>query len=106
MVQPTPSLLKNEGFLRQAGGETGRRPFEITQAGRAEPDADRTTVEALFARMEDAARRANPGRPRIARAMANPGMALKARVLRPVSPEELDRIVGMIDDTAAAMEES
>jgi hypothetical protein len=33
-------------------------------------------------------------------------MALKARVLRPVSPEELDRIVGMIDDTAAAMEES
>jgi hypothetical protein len=38
--------------------------------------------------------------------MANLGLALKARVSRPVSAEELDCIVGMIDDTAAAMEKS
>jgi hypothetical protein len=34
----------------------------------------------------------------------NLGMALKNRMSRPVSPEQLDRIVGMIDDTAAAIE--
>ena len=60
----------------------------------------------VFARMEDAARHAGPGRPRVARAMMNLGMALKNRMARPVSTEELDRIVSMIDDTAAAIEKS
>jgi DNA-binding PadR family transcriptional regulator len=106
VVYPTLSLLEDEGCIRQAGGETGRKLFEITDAGRTELDADRASVEALFARMEDAARHANPGRPRIARAMTNLGMALKARMSRPVSPEELDRIVAMIDDTASAIEKS
>lgn len=106
VVYPTLSLLEDEGRIRQAGGETGRKLYEITDEGRAELDADRTTVEALFARMEDAARHANPGRPRIGRAMMNLGMALRARMSRPVSPEELDRIVAMIDDTAAAIEKS
>ena len=43
---------------------------------------------------------------RVARAMMNLGMALKNRMARPVSTEELDRIVSMIDDTAAAIEKS
>ena len=38
--------------------------------------------------------------------MMNLGMALKNRMQRPVSAEELDRIVAMIDDTAAAIEKS
>ena len=106
VVYPTLALLEDEGMIRQAGGETGRKLYEITDDGKTELDRNRTGVEAVFARMEDAARHAGPGRPRVARAMMNLGMALKNRMARPVSTEELDRIVSMIDDTAAAIEKS
>ncbi|ODT86804.1 PadR family transcriptional regulator [Phenylobacterium sp. SCN 70-31] len=104
VIYPTLALLEDEGRVRQAGGETGRKLYEISDEGRAELDGDRTAVEALFARMEDAGRHAGPGRPRVERALANLQMALKARMARPVSAEELDRIVGMIDDTASSIE--
>ena len=46
-------------------------------------------------------------RPRIARAMANLGMALHGRLSRrPITPEEIDRIVSILDDTASAIEKS
>jgi DNA-binding PadR family transcriptional regulator len=106
VVYPTLALLEDEGLIRPAGGETGRKLFEITDTGKAELDKNRTGVEAIFARMEEAARYAGPGRPRIGRAMMNLGMALKNRMSRPVTPEDLDRIVNMIDDTAAAIERS
>jgi len=104
VVYPTLALLEDEGLIRPSGGETGRKLFEITDAGKAELDRDRTEVEGLFARMEEAAQHAGPGRPRIGRAMMNLGMALKNRMSRPITPEELDRIVNMIDDTASAIE--
>jgi DNA-binding PadR family transcriptional regulator len=104
VVYPTLALLEDEALIRPSAGETGRKLFEITDAGKAELDRDRTAVEAIFATMEEAARHAGPGRPRIGRAMINLGAALRNRMSRPVSPDELDRIVGMIDDTAAAIE--
>ena len=56
--------------------------------------------------MEESARHAGPGRPRVGRAMMNLGMALKNRMQHPITAEELDRIVQMIDDTAAEIEKS
>jgi DNA-binding PadR family transcriptional regulator len=106
VVYPTLALLEDEGFVRQAGGETGRKLYQTTDEGRAELDKHRTTVEGLFAQMDESARHAGPGRPRVGRAMMNLGMALKNRMQRPISPEELDRIVQMIDDTAAEIEKS
>jgi hypothetical protein len=38
--------------------------------------------------------------------MMNLGMALRNRMSRPVTAEELDRIVNMIDDIANAIEKS
>lgn len=106
VVYPTLALLEDEGFVRLAGGETGRKLYAISDEGRAELDKHRTTVEGLFAQMDEAARHAGPGRPRVGRAMVNLGMALKNRMQRPITPEELDRIVQMIDDTAAEIEKS
>lgn len=106
VVYPTLALLEDEGFVRQAGGETGRKLYEINDEGKAELDKHRTIVEALFGQMEEAARHAGPGRPRVGRAMMNLGMALRNRMSREISPEELDRIIAMIDDTAAAIEKS
>jgi hypothetical protein len=36
--------------------------------------------------------------------MMNLGLALKNRMARPVTPDDLERIAGMIDDTASALE--
>lgn len=106
VVYPTLALLEDEGLIRQADGEAGRKHFEITEAGRAELAGNRANVDAVFATMEEASKSAGPGRPRIGRAMLNLGMALKNRMSRPVTPEDVDRIVGMIDDTASAIERS
>lgn len=104
VVYPTLALLEDESFIRQVDGEAGRKHFEITPEGKAELDRNREGVQAVFARIEEASKSAGPGRPRIARAMVNLGMALKNRMGRPVTPEDVDRIVGMIDDTASAIE--
>jgi DNA-binding PadR family transcriptional regulator len=106
VVYPTLSLLEDEGFVRQAGGETGRKLYQINDEGKAELDKHRTAVEGLFAQMDEAARHAGPGRPRVGRAMMNLGMALKNRMQRPITAEQLDRIVQMIDDTASEIEKS
>ena len=106
VVYPTLAMLEDEGFVRQGAGETGRKLYELTDEGRAELDSRRATVEGLFAQMEESARHAGPGRPRVGRAMMNLGMAIKNRMQRPITPEELDRLVAMIDDTAAAIEKS
>lgn len=106
VVYPTLALLEDEGHIRQSGGETGRKLFEITETGKAELEKNRTNVEAIFAKMEEASQQSGPGRPRIGRAMMNLGVALRNRMSRPVTPEDLDRIVGMLDDTASAIERS
>jgi len=104
VIYPTLAMLEDEGLIRQAEGEAGRKNFAITDAGRAELERERPMVDALLERMDDASRHAGPGRPRMARAMMNLGLAVKNRMSRPMTPEQLDRIVGMIDDTAAAIE--
>lgn len=104
VVYPTLSLLEDEGLVRPAAGETGRKLFEATDQGRAELEANRAGVDAVFARIAEAGETSGPSRPRVGRAMANLGMALKSRLTRPVSEEELDRIVALIDDTARQVE--
>lgn len=104
VVYPTLSLLEDEGFIRPSAAETGRKLYEIIDAGRETLAGARTSVDAVFARMDQASQNAGPGRPRVGRAMMNLGMALKSRLSQPITPEQVDRIVGMIDDTATAIE--
>jgi hypothetical protein len=83
VIYPTLALLEDEGFIRPAG------------------------VDAVFSRMAEAAEGADSTRPRIGRAMANLGMALQQRLSRrPITPEEIDRIVSLIDETASAIDKS
>jgi len=104
VVYPTLAMLEDEGLIRQTEAEGGRKRFEITDDGKAELERSRPAVEQVFGRMDEASRHAGPGRHRVGRAMMNLGMALRNRMGRSVSPEELDRIIAMIDDTAAAIE--
>ena len=57
--------------------------------------------------MAEAAQGSDSTRPRIARAMSNLGMALSQRLSRrPITPEEIDRVIALIDETATAIEKS
>ena len=107
VIYPTLALLEDEGFIRPVTGEAGRKLFEVTDEGREALAANQAGVDAVFARMAEAARGADSTRPRIQRAMANLSWALGQRLSRrPITPDEIDRIVAMIDDTAVAIEKS
>jgi DNA-binding PadR family transcriptional regulator len=107
VVYPTLSLLEDEGFIRPSGDETARKLYALTDEGRAALEANRQIVTAVFARMSAAAERAGASGPRVGRAMANLGMALEQRLgSGTVSPETLDAIVSLIDQTAAAVEKA
>lgn len=107
VIYPTLSLLEDEGLVRQAGGEVGRKLYEPTDDGRRVLEEGRAHVDAIFARMAEVAESSESSRPRIARAMTNLGMALQTRLARrPITPEEIDRIVAILDDTASAIERS
>jgi DNA-binding PadR family transcriptional regulator len=107
VIYPTLALLEDEGFIQPVEAEAGRKLFIATDAGREALEENRAGVDAVFARMAEAAEGADTTRPRIGRAMANLGMALQQRLSRrPITPEEIDRIVGMLDETATAIERS
>jgi DNA-binding PadR family transcriptional regulator len=107
VIYPTLSLLEDEGFVRQTGAETGRKLYEATDAGREALEQNRANVDAVFGRMATAAEGSETTRPRIARAMGNLGLAMKHRLSRGApTAEELDRIVAIIDEAAAAIEKA
>ena len=107
VIYPTLSLLEDEGFIRPVAGETGRKLYEATDEGRAALAENQVGVDAVFGRMAEAAEGSDTTRPRVGRAMKNLSMALVGRLARrPITPEEIDRIVAMIDDVAVAIERS
>ena len=107
VIYPTLSLLEDEGFIRPTSPDATRKLFEATDAGREALAANQAGVDAVFARMAEAAEGADTTRPRIGRAMQNLGMALQGRLSRrPITPEEIDRVIALIDEAATAIEKS
>ena len=107
VIYPTLALLEDEGLVRPAGGDVGRKLFEPTDEGKAQAEASRSHVDAIFIRMAEVAESSESSRPRVGRAMANLGMALQGRLSRrPITQEEIDRIVAILDDTASAIEKT
>lgn len=104
VIYPLLSLLEDEGFIRPSESDGGRKLFEITPEGQAALETNGAAVNALFERISEASRGSRMGGHRVGRAMANLGMALGQRMRREISEEQIDRIISMIDDTAAAIE--
>jgi DNA-binding PadR family transcriptional regulator len=104
VIYPLLAMLEDEGFIRPVAAETGRKAYEITDAGRVALEQNRAGVDEVFGRMDEASRGSRMAGPRVGRAMANLGMALGQRMRRDITAEQIDRIIAMIDDTAAAVE--
>jgi DNA-binding PadR family transcriptional regulator len=104
VIYPLLSMLEDEGFIRPVAGEAGRKAYEITDDGKVALEQNRAGVDEVFGRMDEASRGSRMAGPRVGRAMANLGMALGQRMRGDITPEQIDRIIAMIDDTAAAIE--
>ncbi|UTP39486.1 PadR family transcriptional regulator [Phenylobacterium sp. LH3H17] len=105
VIYPTLSLLEDEGFVRQTGGDGGRKAYEITPEGDTALEQNRAAVDAVFARLDEAGEQSPRSSPRVARAMQNLGVALKLRLQgeRP-SEAQIDAIAAAIDAAAAKIE--
>ena len=55
VVYPTLTLLQDMGLIEEAAGEGPRKPFQVTDEGRAHLEEKAEEVEALFERLEDLA---------------------------------------------------
>jgi len=104
VIYPLLSLLEDEGFIRPKEADGGRKLFEITPEGQAALEQNKAGVDAIFGRMDEASQASRHSGHRVGRAMANLGMALGQRMRRPISEEQIDKIIAMVDDTAAAIE--
>ncbi|KQW65940.1 hypothetical protein ASE17_14090 [Phenylobacterium sp. Root77] len=107
VIYPTLSLLEDEGFARQTGAEGGRKAYEITETGLEALERNKPAVDAVFARLNEAAESSPRSSPRVARAMQNLGMALKLKLSgeRP-SEAQVDAIVAAIDEAVAKIEKA
>lgn len=105
VIYPTLSLLEDEGFVRPIGAEGGRKAFEITEAGVEALERNRAAVDAVFARLDEAAQASPRSSPRVERAMQNLATALRLRLQgeRPTEAQ-IDAIAAAIDEAASKIE--
>jgi DNA-binding PadR family transcriptional regulator len=107
-VYPTMTLLEELGHVTVTPGEGTKRLHEITEEGRAFLDANRRAVDALFARMAQAAAAAGDGPPLpVLRAMENLRLAVRLRLGNgPLSREQIVAVAAALDAAATAVEQT
>jgi DNA-binding PadR family transcriptional regulator len=107
VIYPTLTLLEELGYVTVAAAEGGKKLYSITDAGKAQLEEQKATVEGIFHRMADIHARFDGPSPRIARAMQNLGAAIALRMRAgSMSPEQLDTLVAAIDEAARAAEKA
>ena len=106
VVYPTLTMLEELGLVTAQATEGNKRQFTVTEAGTAHLAENQATVDAIFARIEDAG---GPGdfSPRILRGMANLRFALKLRMARGGLDETgAQKIAAALDAAALEIERS
>lgn len=105
VIYPTLSLLVDESLAVTGDAEGGRKLYEITDAGRQALEEGKATVDAVFARLDEAASRSAGASHRIARAMGNLGSAIGHRFQKGgVGEAQIDAMVRAIDEAARIVE--
>ncbi len=106
VVYPTLTLLQDMGLIEEAPGEGARKPFQVTDEGRAHLEQNARDVDELFERLEAAgSHRRRSQRPEIGRAVGNLMAALKNRVAQEGWNEDLlNEVIDILDDAAQRIE--
>jgi DNA-binding PadR family transcriptional regulator len=106
VVYPTLTMLEEMGFIEQAAGEGARKPYQVTDAGRAHLDENGGEADELIGRLEGmspshSAENASP----IWRAMRNLGVAISHRVQQgDITDETKFELAALIDELAQKIE--
>lgn len=105
VVYPTLSLLEDEG-LATVTSEGGKKLCTITDAGRAELQANKTRIDAILGRIGEVGKAFGGGRsPQVMRAMHNFKLALKLRFAQGnLNNEQIGKIAEIIDRAAREIE--
>ena len=106
MVYPTLTLLQDMGLIEEAPGDGPRKPFQVTDEGRAHLEERSEEIDALLERLSDLKPREehNAG-PAIGRAVRNLMTALRHRVSREgLNDELLHEIAAILDEAAQRIE--
>ncbi|WP_235907717.1 PadR family transcriptional regulator [Siccirubricoccus phaeus] len=109
VIYPTLTLLEELGYVTASAEPGGtRKLLDITAEGRAFLAANQAAVEALLARMAEAAdRHGGEPAPQILRAMENLKLALRLRLGRGRLDETAaNAIAAALDEAARAVEQS
>jgi DNA-binding PadR family transcriptional regulator len=106
IIYPTLTLLQDMGLIEEAKSKGPRRPFEVTDEGRAMLEEKADEIEALFERLEELAPEARDSAgPAIGRAVKNLMSALSHRIGRDGLDEELlHEIAAILDEAAQRIE--
>src|SRR4051794_18634727 len=105
VVYPTLTLLQDMNLIEEAPGEGPRKPFQVTQEGRAYLEERAEEVEALLDRLRDLKPRHSEAGPAIGRAVKNLMTALSHRIGRDGLDEELlHEIAAILDEAAQRIE--
>jgi DNA-binding PadR family transcriptional regulator len=108
VIYPTLTLLEELGYASVSASEGGKKLYAITPEGTAALEANKATVDAIFARMAEinAAHGGGPA-PQIVRAMHNLRYALRLRLSRgPLSEAQIGAVVAALDAAATTVERS
>jgi DNA-binding PadR family transcriptional regulator len=102
VVYPTLTLLQDMGLIEEAAVEGPRKPFQVTEEGRAHLEEKADEVEALFDRLRDfAPKESHHGGATIGRGIQNLMTAVRNRVSRVGWDEDLTHEITAILDEAA-----
>lgn len=106
VVYPTLTLLQDMGLIEEAPGEGPRKPFQITDAGRAHLEENSQEAEDLMDRLRGLApRQDSTAGPAIGRAVRNLMTALRHRVGRDgIDDDLLHEIAAILDEAAQKIE--
>ena len=109
VIYPTLTLLEELGYVTMtASAEGARKLHEITAQGRSFLDANRPALDALLARMDEAARAESGEAPRrIHAAMDRLKLAVRGRLMRgPLTEAETDAVAAALEEAASAVEKT
>ena len=106
VVYPTLTLLQDMGLIEEAAVEGQRKPFQITDDGRAHLEERADEIEGLIERLSDMKPREGPsGGSPVWRAMRNLGMAIRNRLGHgDVTDETVHELAALIDEFAQRVE--
>jgi DNA-binding PadR family transcriptional regulator len=104
VIYPTLNQLEDEG-LATAISEGGKKQYAITEAGRAELEAQKERIDEILGRIRQMGEAYGTQRaPEIMRAMHNFKLALKLKFGRDLSPEQIRKIAEILDTAAKEVE--